>query len=29
MGATSGIRPKVLRMRLRPVNDLVMDDPHH
>src|SRR6266852_6340442 len=29
MGATSGRRPKVLRMRLRPVNDLAMDDPHH
>src|SRR5580704_13694640 len=27
IGATSGMRPKLLRMRLRPVNDFVMDVP--
>src|SRR6185312_3689869 len=28
IGATSGMRPKLLRMRFRPVNDLAMDAPH-
>src|SRR5215831_4465587 len=28
IGATSGIRPKFLRMRFLPVNDFAMDDPH-
>src|SRR5688572_12520533 len=27
IGATSGIRPKLLRMRLRPVNDVAIDAP--
>src|SRR5215467_8378233 len=28
IGATSGMRPKFLRMRFLPVNDLAMDAPH-
>src|SRR5690349_615720 len=28
IGATSGMRPKFLRMRFLPVNDFAMDDPH-